>query len=87
MVFPIGRCAEQVLAAIETKKLFNQNIYDFYPDKNKKIGIFKQIMIMISSVYLLLLYILGRSTNKKVDKNTKKWKGPGNWLRFVGIND
>ena len=71
---------------VEIKRLLNQNIYDFYPDNGKNIGKIKQSLILISSFYLLFLYALGRSTNKRVTKDMETWKCPGNWLRFVGIN-
>jgi len=69
---------------VETKKIFNQNIYDFYPEEDKKINYFNQFLIITCSLYLLLLYFFGRSTNKKVEVPSD-WKGPGNWLRFVAI--
>jgi 2-polyprenyl-3-methyl-5-hydroxy-6-metoxy-1,4-benzoquinol methylase len=71
---------------VKIKELFNQNIYDFYPDGCGKIGIIKQLFILLSSVYLLFLYALGWNTNKKTAKGLNEWKGHGNWLRFVAIN-
>jgi SAM-dependent methyltransferase len=68
---------------IAPRKPLGQNIYDLYPVEGRGKNFIKQLMILSGALFIILIHLLGGSTNSPVKSYSREWRGSGNWLRLM----